>query len=210
MFQRKSVFKILISCLVSCLFLAGSLPVAAQNAEMGHGTKQGPVGQQVMQQKIQRMQEIGKKLQSVQKETLQDNPELQKERDELDSLVQDTMDQNMEKHNVSKKGLKSLQSKMQGKDMAPGQKKELRNQWQEKISSYRQARTETMSNEQIQEKQEAFREDMIKAMEKKEPKTKEMIQELESLQQEMQAMQQQMMQQQKRGQGQGGKGAEKE
>jgi chromosome segregation ATPase len=177
---------------------------------MGQGKKQGHAGQQVMQQKIQRMQEIGKKLQSVQEKTLKENPELQNERDELDSLVQGTMDQNMEKHNVSKKELKSLQSKMQGKDMASGQKKELRNQWQEKISSYRQARTETMSNEQIQEKQETFRENMIEAMEEKEPKTKEMLKELEGLQQEMQAMQQQMMQQQKRGQGQGGKGATKE
>jgi myosin heavy subunit len=210
MFQRKSLLKILVSCFVSCLFLAGSLPVGAQKVEMGQGKKQGHAGQQVMQQKIQRMQEIGKKLQSVQEKTLKENPELQNERDELDSLVQGTMDQNMEKHNVSKKELKSLQSKMQGKDMASGQKKELRNQWQEKISSYRQARTETMSNEQIQEKQETFRENMIEAMEEKEPKTKEMLKELEGLQQEMQAMQQQMMQQQKRGQGQGGKGATKE
>ena len=98
MFQRKSLFKILVSCFVSCLFLVGSLPVGAQKVEMGQGKKQGHAGQQVMQQKIQRMQEIGKKLQSVQEETLKENPELQNERDELDSLVQDTMDQNMEKH----------------------------------------------------------------------------------------------------------------
>ena len=187
----------LVSCLALGLILAFASPVLAQEGQNSQGNQQMGQGQQAIQKKMQRMKEIGKRLQAVQKETLKSNPELKKQQEELDSLVQDTMDQNMADQGITMEGLKSLQSEMQSKDLAADKKKQLQSKWQKKVQSYQQARKKTMQNETVQKKQKAFREDMIEAMEKKEPQTKSMLEELEQLQQQMQAMQKGMM----RGQG---------
>lgn len=188
---RKLSFLILISFIAGGLVFAASLPVSAQD--------QGQEGQQEMQKKMQKMQEIGERLQSVQEETLKDNPKLEERQKDLDAMVQKKMDENMEKKGINMEELESLQSKLQSQDLEEGQEKELKAKWQEKVSAYQEARMETMNNEDVQEQQEKFRDDMIQAMEEKEPETKSMLDELEKLQQEMQAMQQSMQQ----GMGQG-------
>ena len=196
----------LVTCLTLGLFLAVSSPVWAQDGQMGQSKQQQMgQGQQAMQKKMQRMKKIGERLQAVQEETLQENPKLKKKQEELDALVQDTMDQNMADKGISMEGLKSLQSELQSKDLSSEEKQQLQSTWQEKVQSYQQARMKTMRNETVQNKQEDFREDMISAMEKKEPETKSMLQELEQLQQQMRAMRQGMMKGQG-GQGQGGQG----
>lgn len=196
----------LVICLSLGLFLAVSSPVWAQDGQMDQGKQQQMgQGQQVMQKKMQRMKKIGERLQAVQEETLQENPKLKKKQEELDALVQDTMDQNMADKGISMEGLKSLQSELQSEDLSSEEKQQLQSTWQEKVQSYQQARMKTMRNETVQKKQEDFREDMIAAMEKKEPETKSMLQELEQLQQQMRAMRQGMMKGQG-GKGQGGQG----
>jgi len=173
----KFSFFSLISCLALGLVLTVSSPVAAQDAQKSQENTQ----QQNMQDKMQRMQEIGKELQSVQKETLADNPELQERQKELENLVQDTMDQNMAEQGVSMEELKSMQSKMQSQDLNATTEEELKREWQTKVQAYQKARQETMQNQEVQEKRKAFREDMIEAMNEKEPQTESMLDELEGL-----------------------------
>lgn len=171
-------------------------PAAQQPAPVS--PPQAPA-QQPMQQilaKRAEIQQLGAELQEIQDATMDANPELAAQRDELVTLMDTKMLDAGYDATAGREKIENLQGQLQGEELSQEDRQALRAQVQRELSSLEQAQGEAMKDQEVQTKRQALNENLVEAMEEQNPQTEELISDLRSASQEYRQLARQMQQQQ--------------
>jgi len=187
-------------------FLLGlAQPVSAQKDQGSQGDGQSETRNQgtseitpemTRQKMVQRYKSLQEDLAKIQQQAMEDNEDLKQEQQDLQSMIRESMESNMAAEDVDVERLQELQAKLQGQGQGQGQelaqdeKQSLEKEYKEQVNAYQRARAKTARDKEVQQKQEAFREDMLAAMKKVDPETEKIIQELQGIQHQMQYIKQ--------------------
>ena len=144
------------------------------------------------QKMVQRYKSLQEDLAKIQQQAMEDNEDLKQEQQDLQSMIRESMESNMAAEDVDVERLQELQAKLQGQgqELAQDEKQSLEKEYKEQVNAYQRARAKTARDKEVQQKQEAFREDMLAAMKKVDPETEKIIQELQGIQHQMQYIKQ--------------------
>ena len=179
----------------------GAMNVNAQQMPEGHpGGTMAPNSQanglmQQVQAKRAQIQQLNQQLMEIQQNTIAANPELATQRDELISYVDDKMAETGYDAEAARGRIEKLQGEMQGGELSADEQQERRQQLRQEMTSMQQAQGQVMQDEEFQTKRQALNESLVAAMQEQNPKTDELISQLQTAQQEYQQLAQQAMQQ---------------
>lgn len=163
--------------LVAAFALAFAGSVAAQSSQ-GQGQGQGG-GPQM------RLQEIQQRLAEAQQKALDENPGLQSQREELEELVIQKMEEEGYDPNANMETLENAQSQIQNEDLSDEERQQMLQDARQAQQELQEAQQAAMQDEEVVEAQEAFQNDLMEAMREQEPETDQLIEEFRSIQQEM-------------------------
>lgn len=180
--------------------MLGGTAVGQQAAPGGQA---GELMQQV-QQKQAEIQQLNQQLAQIQQATIEANPELAEQRDELLSNVDEQMAEAGHDPEASREKIGDLQEQLQGDELSPEENQAVSKELRQEQSSLQQAQSQAMQDESIQTEIQDLNEDLVAAMRERNPETGELISQLQTAQQEYQALMQRAMQQQQGGPRQGG------
>ncbi len=147
-------------------------------------------GQQEVQQTIQKINNLQKNLKSIQDKVLEANPDLQEQKEELEAMIDEKMEQNLSQEGVDQNRMQQIRSKLSEKDLGNQKQQELQQEYQQQMQSYRKARMKTMQDEEVHKQREDLVQKIVAEMKEEDPKTEEMLQELQSLNEKMKNLQQ--------------------
>lgn len=150
--------------------------------------------QQELQQKITRFNQLKGDLKTIQDTAIENTPELKEQQEALQLLVQETLQENLKEAGLDLENIKQMQQDLQQADMSEAEKEALAAEFRQKVQQYTQVQRETMADATIQEKTDAFRDGLEKAMKKENPQSGEMMEELKALIAELQQLQIQQQQ----------------
>jgi chromosome segregation ATPase len=196
----------------ACAVLAlGAVSVNAQQMPEGHpGGMMAPNSQgsqgglmQQVQQKRAEIEQLNQQLMEIQENTIEANPELATQRDELISFVDEKMAETGYDAEAARGRIEKLQGEMQSGDLSAEQEQQHRQQLRQEMTSMQQAQGQVMQDEEFQAKRQALNENLVSAMQEQNPQTDELISQLQTAQQEYQQLAQQAMQQRGGGMGMG-------
>lgn len=188
----------------------GAVNVSAQQMPEGHPggmmapNSQGSQGSGLMQQvqaKRAEIQQLNQQLMEIQESTIEANPELAEQRDDLISFVDEKMAESGYDAEAARGRIEKLQGEMQSGDLSAEEQQQNRQQLRQEMTSMQQAQGEIMQDEEFQAKRQSLNENLVAAMQEQNPKTDELISRLQTAQQEYQQLAQQAMQQQGGGMG---------
>ncbi|MDN3517919.1 hypothetical protein QWY84_09875 [Aquisalimonas lutea] len=177
--------------LVAAFALAFAGSVAAQSSQgQGQGQGQGQDSNPQM-----RLQQIQQRLAEAQQKALDENPGLQSQREELEELVIQKMEEEGYDPNANMETLENAQSQIQNEDLSNEERQQMLQDARQAQQQLQEAQQAAMQDEEVVEAQEAFQNDLMEAMREQDPETDQLIEEFRSIQQEMRG---------RMGQGQGG------
>jgi len=193
----------------AAVLVFGAVNVSAQQMPEGHpGGMMAPKSQgqgneliQKVQAKRAEIQQLNQQLMQIQENTIEGNPELAKQRDDLISFVDDKMAETGYDAEAARGRIEKLQGEMQSGELSTEEQQQHRQQLRQEMTSMQQAQGQIMQDEEFQAKREALNENLVAAMQEQNPQTDELISRLQSAQQEYQQLAQQAMQQQGGGMG---------
>ncbi len=162
---------------------------------MSAGPPAANTDQQQLQQKVTRFNQLKQDLKTIQDAAIEKNPDLKKQQEALQLLVQETLQENLETAGLDLENIKQMQQDLQQEDMPQNEKEQLAAEFRQKVQAYSRVQRETMTDENITEKTNAFRDGLEKAMKKENPQSGEMMEELKALLTELQQIQMQQNQQ---------------
>ncbi len=174
----------------------------APKSQGGQGSQGSGLMQQV-QQKRAEIEQLNQQLMEIQQNTIDANPGLAAQRDELISFVDEKMAETGYDAEAARGRIEKLQGEMQSGDLSDEEQQQHRQQLRQEMTSMQQAQGEVMQDEEFQAKREALNEDLVAAMQEQNPRTDELISQLQTAQQEYQQLAQQAMQQHGGGMGMG-------
>ena len=158
-----------------------------------------PAPQNAMQQ-LQamqaRMQELNQQLMEIQEATIEANPGLEARRDALIELVDAKMIEAGHQPEAQRDEIEAMAEALDGTDLVGAARDSMMQEIRVEQQSLQQAQQQAMQAPEVQEQMETLNEELVVAMEEYNPRTTELIQELQSTQQRFQALLQQAMQQQ--------------
>ncbi|MDT8451082.1 MAG: hypothetical protein RQ847_13015 [Wenzhouxiangellaceae bacterium] len=182
---------------VALAALAGA--VTAQQAPQQSAPPADPSGAgellQKVQQKQSEIQQLNQQLAQIQKETIEANPDLAAQRDDLLELVDTRMTEAGHDPDASREKIEDLQGQLDSGELSDEETRSVGQQLRQEQSSLQQARGQAMQDQQVRQKIQALNGDLVAAMREQNPRTDELIAQLQSAQQEYQALMQQAMQQ---------------
>jgi len=189
------------SVAVLSLFALGAhAQISQQPAPMNQqGSAQQAPSQQLMQQVLAKraeIQNLGQELQQIQQETLEANPELAKQRDELVTLMDTKMVEAGHDPSASRDKIEELQGQLQGEELTKSERQELGTELRQEMTTLQQAQGNVMQDQEVQAKRQSLNEDLVSAMEEQNPKTEELISDLQSAQREYRQLASRIQQQQ--------------
>ncbi|MGM0681578.1 MAG: hypothetical protein ACQES8_05045 [Thermodesulfobacteriota bacterium] len=167
--------------LVSPVYAQHHSSSASGNGTQAENSSEMSQQRQELQQQIKEMRQLQNKQQEIFKEVLNNNPELQKQEEKLRKLMQKTLDNNLASQDVDIERLKTLQSKLQEKDLDKGEKSKLEAEFSEKVQKYKEARSQTLNNQEIMEKREI----LVQKIQDKSSEAAKIGQEIQDLEQEI-------------------------
>jgi chromosome segregation ATPase len=194
------------------VLVLGAVSVNAQQMPEGHpGGMMAPKSQggqgsglmQQVQQKRAEIEQLNQQLMVIQENTIEANPELATQRDELISFVDEKMAETGYDAEAARGRIEELQGEMQSGDLSAEEEQQHRQQLRQEMTSMQQAQGQVMQDEEFQAKRQALNENLVAAMQEQNPKTDELISQLQTAQQEYQQLAQQAMQQRGGGMGMG-------
>lgn len=161
----------------------------------------GAVAQQMPQQQMPQQadetqmefQQLQQRLAQIQEDAMDNNPDLQKQRDELLDLVMEKMEAEGYDPDAKIGTLENFQERMQEEDLSEDQRQELIAEAQSAQQRLQQAEQTAMQDEEVVAAYQDFQEAMITAMRNEDEEVEAISQRLQQIQMEMQ---QQMQQQQ--------------
>lgn len=138
------------------------------------------------------MQQIQQKLLTIQKQALDSNPELQKQRDNLESMATDAMEDAGHDPDALIGTIESAQETLQDESQPEEKRMEAVQEAQQAQRELQEAQQTAMQDEKVAEAHREFQSDLMTAMREEDPKVDDLIQRYQQIQQEMQrSMQQQ-------------------
>ena len=185
----------------AAVLVFGAASVSAQQMPEGHpGGMMAPKSQgneliQKVQAKRAEIQQLNQQLMQIQESTIEANPELAQQRDELISFVDEKMAETGYDAEAARGRIEKLQGEMQSGELSTEEEQQHRQQLRQEMTSMQQAQGQIMQDEEFQAKREALNENLVAAMQEQNPKTDELISQLQTAQQEYQQLAQQAMQQ---------------
>lgn len=187
----------------AAVLVFGAASVSAQQMPEGHpGGMMAPNAQgqgneliQKVQAKRAEIQQLNQQLMQIQEKTIEANPELAKQRDDLISFVDEKMAETGYDAEAARGRIEELQGEMQSGELSAEEQQQNRQQLRQEMTSMQQAQGQIMQDEQFQAKREALNENLVAAMQEQDPQTDELISRLQTAQQEYQQLAQQAMQQ---------------
>jgi uncharacterized coiled-coil DUF342 family protein len=187
----------------AAVLVFGVVSVSAQQMPEGHpGGMMAPKSQgqgneliQQVQAKRAEIEQINQQLMQIQENTIEANPELAQQRDDLISFVDDKMAETGYDAEAARGRIEKLQGEMQSGELSTEEEQQHRQQMRQEMTSMQQAQGQIMQDEEFQQKREALNENLVAAMQEQNPQTDELISRLQTAQQEYQQLAQQAMQQ---------------
>jgi uncharacterized coiled-coil DUF342 family protein len=163
--------------------IAFALSVHAEPAESPSLT---PEQMQELQELQQKMHAVGQQLNEIRQKTLEAKPELQKQQDEYRSLLFKTMKGQGSDPDPTLARMREIEEQVQDQGLAEDKRKQLIMEYQEKDAQLQQAGHDAIQDEGVHKAAEKLSQATIAAMREQNPKTEELLQEMEQVRKEMQ------------------------
>lgn len=173
----------LIIAAASAALSAAAVPAVAQQPSTSKGaphqlklqSKAQSARRQKLQQVQKRMQSLRQQLGQIRQAAFKHNPKLKKEQSQLSQLVRSTMKKNGDDPAPHQQKLKQLRSQFQKKNLNKGQRQKIVQQAQQEEHALRSGYRKALQDKKVQKAQKQFRNDMLAAMKKQNPKTDKLI-----------------------------------
>jgi hypothetical protein len=159
-----------------------------------------PGGAQQTMPAQQRAQEVQGELIEIQRNTLEENPELREQGEKLEQLITDTMKEKGANPEEDLQRLQELQQKAQDPNIEQQQREQMAQEFQQIQQELIMARQQAAQDEEVQAEQEQFQTAMLEAMQEQNPRTDELLEEMREIQVQQQRQLEQQLQQQQGGQ----------
>ena len=163
--------------------------------QAGPSAQSGGLMQQV-QQKQAEIQQLNQQLAQIQQATIEANPELADQRDELIANVDEKMVEAGHDPEASREKIGDLQEELQGGELSAEESQSVTQEIRQAQTQLQQAQQQAMQDEAIRTEIQSLNEGVVEAMTEQNPKAEELIAQLQTAQQEYQALMQRAMQQQ--------------
>lgn len=178
------------------LVLFTSAAVSQQYAQQAApDARAGGLMQQVQQAQAQ-IQELSQQLAQIQQATMEANPDLAEQRDELLANVDEKMVEAGHDPDASREEIGDLQEQLQGGELSTEESQSVTQEIRQAQTQLQQAQREAMQDDAIQVEIQSLNEGLIEAMREHNPQTEQLIAQLQTAQQEYQSLMQRAMQQQ--------------
>jgi chromosome segregation ATPase len=153
----------------------------------GGALAQMPQGMQPQQpsQEQMRLQQIQQRLGQIQQAALEAHPELQEQNADLEELVVETMQEAGYQPEAKMDTLQALRERIQSPDLSQAEQQQMMMTAQEAQQHLQEAQQVAMQDSQVVAAQEAFRDDLIAAMNEQDPETEDLIAEFEQIQRDL-------------------------
>lgn len=151
---------------------------------------------QQVQQKQAEIQQLNQQLAQIQQATIEANPELADQRDELIANVDEKMVAAGHDPEGSREKIGDLQEQLQGGELSTEESQSVTEEIRQEQTQLQQAQRQAMQDEAIQTEIQSLNEDLVEAMREQNPQAEQLIAQLQTAQQEYQALMQRAMQQQ--------------
>ncbi|HKJ71815.1 MAG TPA: hypothetical protein VKA55_08705 [Gammaproteobacteria bacterium] len=189
-----------------------ALPVAAQPAAGGGaGNKPGMMqkkGDPELRNAQKKVRDLRQKLGKIQQQALKNNPDLQKQRKDLQDLMKTKVKGQVDGADEKLARLKEIRGKLQNdKDLPKAERQKLMKEFQQKASGFQQAQKKAMQDPEVQKAREQFQKDMRAAMKEEDPNTDQLIQDLQQARKDFQKKLQDRFSGMGKNGGKGGQGA---
>ncbi|ADJ27083.1 hypothetical protein [Nitrosococcus watsonii] len=162
-----------------------ALPLHAQSGEAPSLT---PEQMQEFHKLQQKMRTVGQQLDEIRQETLKTTPELQEQQEEYQSLLFKTMKEQGSDPDPALARMREIEGQVQNEDLPEDERKQFIMEYQQKDAQLQQASRDAMQDEKVRKMAESLSQDTVAAMRKQDPKTEELLQEMEQLREEMQGI----------------------
>lgn len=147
----------------------------------------------------QKAQEVRQELIEIQRNTLEENPELRDQGEALETLITDMMKEQGATPEEDMERLQELQTKAQDPELEQAERQEMAQEFQEIQRDLIRARQQATQSEEVQSEQAEFQTAMLEAMQEQNPRTEELLAEMREIQVEQQRQLQQQIEQQSGG-----------
>jgi len=186
-----------LTALIAALALSATAAAQQPAAQGGAGLSQGEQ-QALMQQlnaKRQEIQQLNQKLMTIQESAMEANPDLEQQREDWVALVDTKMKEAGHNPAQSREKIQGLQAQLQEDELSQEESQAVAQQLRQEQGSLQQAQREILQDEQVKSERTALNQQMIEAMQEQNPRTDEIIAQLQAAQQDYRAIAQQAMQQ---------------
>lgn len=162
-----------------------ALPLHAQSGEdLSLSSEQ----MQELHKLQQKMRNVGQQLDEIRQQALEAKPELQEQQGEYQSLLFETMKEQGNDPASELTRMREIEGQIQDQELAEEERKQLIMEYRQKDVGLQQASRKAMQDEEVREAAEELSEATVAAMREHNPKTEELLQEMEQLRQEIQQM----------------------
>lgn len=144
----------------------------------------------------QKAQQVQSQLMEIQRNTLEENPELRDQGEALEALITATMEEQGATPEEDTQRLQELQQQAQDPDMDDAKRQEMAAEFQQLQHDLIRARQRAAEDEKVQAEQAEFQTAMLEAMQEQDPRTDELLAEMREIQLEQQRQLQQQLEQQ--------------
>lgn len=185
-----SIIRIATICTMAATLLIGT-PIGAQDAERGDDAAeaQRESGGAMVDARL-RMQQLQEELGAIRDETLEANPELAERQATLRDRIMARMDAEGVDPEADMNRLREIAEAVRGGSLEASEEAALTEEYRETRAELMEARQSVLGEPAIQTESEALRQDLVEAMQARNPDTQALMNELgqtrQSLRQEMQ------------------------
>jgi hypothetical protein len=140
-------------------------------------------------QKLQlKMYAIGQQLDEIRQKTLEAKPKLKSQQDEYQSLLIKTMKKQGNDPDPALVRMHQIRGELQNQGLTKDKRKQLITEYQQKEVQIQQAGHDAIQDKRVHKAAEELSKATVVAMREQEPKTAELLQEMEQLRQQMQQL----------------------
>lgn len=178
------------AALVSAMLLAAPLAQAQQPAAPGAaGAGQPSPAQKEFMQTRAQLQQLQKQLGEIQQKVLDENPDLQQQREDFQKLVMTTMKDQGATPQEDVNKLKTLQAELQKEDLPKDKRQRLIQEFRDTNMALQQAQQQALQNKQVQEARKSLNNALITAMVDADPETEKLLSQVKQARQRLMQIQ---------------------
>lgn len=140
---------------------------------------------QQFKQLQQDMQQLQQQLDDIQKATLEANPELAQQQQDIEKMVMEQLRASGNDPEQKVKEIKSLQAKIKNEGLPVEQRKSYYQDYRQKVMDFQKAQQKVMQNEDVQSAMKDLNKAMLVAMKEQNPKTEDLLSDIKKKQEAM-------------------------